>query len=56
LIGRECTENDGILQQRVNELRWLRAPAFQEAVDQAGFRLAAPSELLSREQKSARYA
>jgi predicted glycoside hydrolase/deacetylase ChbG (UPF0249 family) len=46
LIGRDCTERDGLLQQRVNELRWLEAPAFLEAVEAAGFRLTAPAEIL----------
>ncbi|MBI3822397.1 MAG: ChbG/HpnK family deacetylase [Planctomycetes bacterium] len=46
VVGRDCTETDGMLQQRVNELRWLRDPAFIEAAADAGFRLAAPSELI----------
>jgi predicted glycoside hydrolase/deacetylase ChbG (UPF0249 family) len=47
LVGRDCTASDGLIQQRVNELRWLRECAFEEAVKDAGFRLTAPSELLS---------
>ena len=46
LVGRDCTEHDGLLQQRVNELRWLRDPSFTAAAAEAGFRLIAPSELL----------
>ena len=47
LVGRDCTENDGLLQQRVNELRWLRAPAFVQAVETAGYRLTTPSEIIN---------
>jgi predicted glycoside hydrolase/deacetylase ChbG (UPF0249 family) len=46
LVGRDCTERDGLQQQRVNELRWLRDPSFQEAVAAAGFRLMAPAALI----------
>jgi hypothetical protein len=47
LVGRDCTASDGLLQQRVNELRWLQERAFVEAVKEAGFRLTTASELLS---------
>jgi predicted glycoside hydrolase/deacetylase ChbG (UPF0249 family) len=46
LFGRDGTESDGLVQQRVNELHWLREPAFMEAVREAGFRLTAPAELV----------
>lgn len=46
LLGRACTESDGMLDQRVNEMRWLFDPTFMETVRAAGFRLTAPSELL----------
>ena len=46
LIGRDCTKTDGLLQQRANELRWLREPTFLAAVTEAGFRLTTPSEVL----------
>jgi predicted glycoside hydrolase/deacetylase ChbG (UPF0249 family) len=46
LIGRDCTASDGLLQQRVNELRWLRDPSFLDVVNDAGFRLVSPSEFL----------
>ncbi|MBI1833179.1 MAG: ChbG/HpnK family deacetylase [Planctomycetes bacterium] len=46
LIDRDCTATDGLLQQRVNELRWLQEPSFLEAIDRAGFRLATPSEMV----------
>ncbi len=46
LLGRDCAERDGLLQQRVNELRWLRAPAFLEAVEAAGFQLMTPAQLI----------
>ena len=46
LVGRDCTDSDGLAQQRVHELRWLRDPSFLDAVEEAGFRLIAPSEFL----------
>jgi predicted glycoside hydrolase/deacetylase ChbG (UPF0249 family) len=46
LIGRDCTETDGLVQQRVNELRLLQEPAFREAIQLAGFQLTTPTELL----------
>jgi chitin disaccharide deacetylase len=46
LIGRDCTESDGLLDQRVNEMRWLFDPTFVETLRNAGFQLTAPSELL----------
>jgi predicted glycoside hydrolase/deacetylase ChbG (UPF0249 family) len=45
LVGRDCTDSDGLMQQRVNELRRLRDSSFLEAVKEAGFRLTSPSEL-----------
>jgi predicted glycoside hydrolase/deacetylase ChbG (UPF0249 family) len=56
LVGRDCTETDGILQQRVNELRWLGDPSFLNAVEDAGFELASPSELLGIQSRLARCA
>lgn len=56
LIGRDCTETDGLLQQRVHELRWLRDPSFLAAVEEAGFRLASPSDWLFGKARSARCA
>lgn len=47
VVGRDCTETDGMLQQRVNELRWLNHPSFLDAVAAAGFRLCTPSEFLN---------
>jgi hypothetical protein len=46
LIGRDCTETDGLLRQRVNEWRWLQDPAFLRAANEAGFHLTTPTELL----------
>lgn len=46
LIGRDCTEHDGLVQRRVDELRLLQQANFLDACRQAGFTLAAPSELL----------
>jgi predicted glycoside hydrolase/deacetylase ChbG (UPF0249 family) len=48
LIGRDCTEHDGLLQRRVDELRLLQQPNFLEACREAGFTRIAPSELLAR--------
>jgi predicted glycoside hydrolase/deacetylase ChbG (UPF0249 family) len=56
LVGRDCTESDGLMQQRVNELRWLRDSSFLDAVADAGFRLVAPSELVQNEVTIARCA
>jgi predicted glycoside hydrolase/deacetylase ChbG (UPF0249 family) len=58
LVGRDCTEKDGQLQRRVDELAALSHPSFQTACRQAGFRLVPPSFLrnpheLVREQKAA---
>ena len=49
LVGRDCTEADGLLEQRVNELRWLRDPSFLDAVKDAGFRLVSPTEFVVRD-------
>jgi predicted glycoside hydrolase/deacetylase ChbG (UPF0249 family) len=46
LVGRDCTNDDGLMEQRVNEMRWLRDPSFLQAADDAGFRLVSPSELI----------
>ncbi len=45
LIGRDCSDSDGLMQQRVNELRWLRDPEFIEAIEAAGFRLTSPGAI-----------
>ncbi len=46
LIGRACTAEDDLTQQRVNELRWLSEPSFLDTVEAAGFRLVAPSDMM----------
>lgn len=46
LVGRDCSVEDGLQQQRINELRWLSDPAFLDSVNAANFRLAAPSEVV----------
>lgn len=56
LAGRDCTETDGLMQQRVNELRWLRDLSFVDAVEDAGFRLAAPGESTQMNRKLAKSA
>ncbi|HEY7424331.1 MAG TPA: ChbG/HpnK family deacetylase [Gemmataceae bacterium] len=48
LIGRDCTEDDGLVQRRVDELRLLQQPNFREAWRRAGFTPVTPSELLAR--------
>jgi predicted glycoside hydrolase/deacetylase ChbG (UPF0249 family) len=46
LVGRDCTPSDGMLQRRVDELNLLLHPSFPEVCTRAGFRLAAPSDLI----------
>ncbi|HWG41681.1 MAG TPA: ChbG/HpnK family deacetylase [Gemmataceae bacterium] len=48
LFGRDCTEQDGLAQRRVDELRLLHHPSFLEACQKSGFTRVAPSELLTR--------
>jgi predicted glycoside hydrolase/deacetylase ChbG (UPF0249 family) len=50
LIGRDCTEHDGCLQRRVDELHLLSQPSFLDLCRQAGFRLISPSQLLDARQ------
>lgn len=45
LIGRDCAENDGLLQRRVDEFFLLQQPGFLDAVEHCGFELVAPFEL-----------
>ena len=45
LIGRDCEENDGLLQRRVDELFLLQQPGFLEAVEHSGFEMLSPGEL-----------
>ena len=51
LIGRDCGANDGLLQRRVDELTLLKLPSFGAAIQAAGFRLVAPSELTARTER-----
>lgn len=53
LLGRDCTQTDGMMQRRVHELRWLRSPAFFDAVAAAGFRLASPAEFIGASRSTA---
>jgi len=46
LLGRDCTEHDGLAQRRVDELRLLNHAGFLEACHKAGFMRVAPRELL----------
>jgi predicted glycoside hydrolase/deacetylase ChbG (UPF0249 family) len=52
LVGRDCTEHDGLLQRRVDELHLLRQAGFGEAYRRAGFTLVTPSELVARQRGS----
>jgi len=46
LIGRDCTEHDGCMQRRVDEMRLFSLPDFAGLCEKAGFSLVAPSHLL----------
>jgi predicted glycoside hydrolase/deacetylase ChbG (UPF0249 family) len=48
LIGRDCSEHDGLLQRRVDELRLVQQANFLEACRLAGFTRIAPSQLLAQ--------
>jgi predicted glycoside hydrolase/deacetylase ChbG (UPF0249 family) len=45
LLGRDCRLGDGLLQRRVDELLLLNKASFHQAVQDAGFTLATPSQL-----------
>jgi chitin disaccharide deacetylase len=47
LVGRDCEAGDG-LARRPREINLLRAPSFQAALTEAGFRPGRPSELADR--------
>lgn len=47
LFGRDCTEEDGLAQRRVDELHLLQQANFSEACRRAGFRRVTPSQLLA---------
>jgi predicted glycoside hydrolase/deacetylase ChbG (UPF0249 family) len=49
LIGRDCTEHDGLVQRRVDELRLLQQPNLLEVCRQAGFALVSPSQLCAHQ-------
>jgi predicted glycoside hydrolase/deacetylase ChbG (UPF0249 family) len=46
VIGRDCTEADGMVQRRVEELRRLQQPNFLDTCRQAGFKFVSASELI----------
>ena len=54
LVGRDCTESDGLLEQRVNEMRWLRDSSFLDTAAEAGFRLVSPSEFIGARKRLVR--
>jgi predicted glycoside hydrolase/deacetylase ChbG (UPF0249 family) len=56
LIGRDCTADDGLLQRRVDELTRLNDATFPQACAEAGFALAAASELVHFSRSGARAA
>jgi predicted glycoside hydrolase/deacetylase ChbG (UPF0249 family) len=45
LVGRDCTEDDGMLQRRVREMELLSDPRFAQACQKAGFTIIRPREL-----------
>jgi predicted glycoside hydrolase/deacetylase ChbG (UPF0249 family) len=47
LIGRDCTEHDGCLQRRVDEMQLFSLPGFANLCKHAGFQLVPPSYFLS---------
>lgn len=47
-IGRDCTEHDGMVQRRVEEMKLLQQTNFLDACRQAGFLRVSPSELRAR--------
>jgi predicted glycoside hydrolase/deacetylase ChbG (UPF0249 family) len=47
LIGRDCTEHDGMIQRRTDELRLLQQANFLEVCERVGFQRIAPSQLRS---------
>jgi predicted glycoside hydrolase/deacetylase ChbG (UPF0249 family) len=49
LIGRDGSEEDGLIQRRVEELRLLQQPNYLEVCRLAGFRRVPPSELLAQQ-------
>ncbi|HTU22057.1 MAG TPA: ChbG/HpnK family deacetylase [Gemmataceae bacterium] len=49
LIGRDCTEHDGLVQRRIDELRLLQQANFLDVCRQAGFQRVAPSEMLAKQ-------
>ncbi|HYV38979.1 MAG TPA: ChbG/HpnK family deacetylase [Gemmataceae bacterium] len=53
LVGRDCRLGDGLQQRRVDELRMLQLPEFLDAVHEAGFTLAGPSQLMPRDLRHA---
>ena len=46
LLGRDCTEHDGLFQSCVDELHLLNQPSFFDACVCAGFTCVSPAELL----------
>jgi chitin disaccharide deacetylase len=49
LLGRDCTDGDGLMQWRVDELTLLDRPEFLTAAADAGFRLLSPTQWLDHE-------
>jgi predicted glycoside hydrolase/deacetylase ChbG (UPF0249 family) len=56
LVGRDCTPEDGQVQRREREFYLLRQPSFREAYLQAGFTLAAPSDLTKLQKRVSAHA
>lgn len=56
LLGRDCELGDGLMERRVDELRHLRDPEFQECIREAGFVSLAPTDFvrsLSHDERAA---
>jgi predicted glycoside hydrolase/deacetylase ChbG (UPF0249 family) len=56
LLGRDCTEHDGLAQRRVDELRLLHQPNFVAACRRARFTRVAPSEWMAHRMRRSAHA
>jgi hypothetical protein len=56
LLGRDCTEHDGLAQRRVDELRLLDQPNFIAACRRARFTRVTPSECVARRTRRSAHA
>ena len=56
IVGRDCTEHDGLLQRRVDEMHLLSQPDFLNVCREAGFKLIAPTDLIRESRRGSSYA